>query len=202
MKITFVTTMSVQGSTVIGRVMPLAKELAKKHQAHILVHHFSSPGACPPYWREGEVSEPSEDGGVVVEAVGRDPFSKTPAGKKRLSGFRLIARLKFNAFKAALKLISLKPDVIIIVKPLPENVFAVRLATLCFKPKKVILDVDDFELTANVLTSLLQRAAVHWAERAGARIADHIVTASPFLSDHFEQLTHGKKQITMIPTGV
>lgn len=181
MTIAFVTTQTLQGSTVIGRVLPLAKELAKNHEVTILGH-----GDGPENWHNS----------------GQDPFRRTPAGKKRLSGLALVWRLKLNAFIAALKLIQLKPDVIIIVKSLPENVFAVRLATLFYNPKKTILDVDDFELTANALSSIWQRAAVHWAERAGARLADQIVTASPFLSDHFEQLTRGKKPITMIPTGL
>jgi glycosyltransferase involved in cell wall biosynthesis len=67
---------------------------------------------------------------------------------------------------------------------------------------RIILDVDDFELTANVLTSINQRAVIHAAERLGARIAYSIVTATPFLKDHFEQLTANRKSVTMIPTGV
>ena len=67
---------------------------------------------------------------------------------------------------------------------------------------RVILDVDDFELTANKLKSWLQRAAIHWSERVGSRLADVIVVASPFLQDHFKMMVVGKKRVIMIPTGV
>lgn len=194
MKIAFVTTQSLTGSTIIGRVLPLAEELAQKNEVHVLVHKFSAKTADPPNWRAHSK--------FYIHFTGQDPFRRTPHGKKRFRGLALITRLKLNAMQSSLKLISLKPDVIIIIKSLPENVLATRLASLIKKPKKIILDVDDFELTANQLTSLTQRAAVHWAQRAGSKLADHIVTATPFLSDHFEQLTQSKKPITMIPTGI
>ena len=167
MMITFVTTQTLAGSTVIGRVLPLARELAKDHEVHVLVH--------------GKVPENSDDQ-VHFHATGQDPFTRTSAGKKRLQGIALVLRLTWNAIQSALTLSSLKPDVIIITKSLPENVLGTWLAKLIAAPKKVILDVDDFELTANVTTSLIQRAAIHWAERTGAKLADQIVTATPFLS--------------------
>lgn len=197
MKIAFVTTQGLAGSTVIGRILPLAEEFAKKHEVYVLGH--STPSSLP-------LAKGEKKWGWVP--VGKDPFLKTPRGKKRLSGISLIIRLKWNAIFSALKLIQLRPEIIIIAKSLPENVLAVWLyirAIRVFNSRhscRVILDVDDFELTANVTSSLIQRAAIHWAERTGAQLADHIITATPFLSDHFEQLTQGKKKITMIPTGL
>lgn len=185
-RIAFVTTQALEGSTVVGRVLPLASELAKNHEVHVLVH----------------ASSRSVPGGLSVHVVGRDPFERTEDGKKRLSGLRLIARLLLNVLRTFFTLLKIRPSVVVIVKSLPQNVLAVLLWRLLNPKARIVLDVDDFELTANALSSILQRAAVHWAERQGARQAHAIIAASPFLQDHFEQLTSGKKRVGLIPTGI
>lgn len=185
MKIAFVTTQTLEGSTVLGRVMPLAQELARRHEVHVLVH-----GGI-----EGVLEE------VKVHFIGHDPFTRSDFGKRRLAGWQLILRMLKNSWQAVVILRQIKPDAVVIVKSLPENVVAVRLWQILGGRGKIILDVDDFELMANRLTSLWQRAAVHWASRRGAAMATQIVAATPFLVDHFEQLTGGKKKVVMIPTG-
>ncbi|PIT98560.1 MAG: hypothetical protein COT71_00075 [Candidatus Andersenbacteria bacterium CG10_big_fil_rev_8_21_14_0_10_54_11] len=187
MRLAIITPQSVIGSTNVGRIFPLAAELAKQHTVHVLVHKSTQP--------KPEVN-------FTVHLAGRDPFTKTDSGKKRLAGVTLVARLKVNIILTVWLLLRLNPDLIIISKSLPESVAAAWLYSLVNRHVKFILDVDDFELTANNLTSLTQRAAVHWAERAGAKLADKIITATPFLSDHFEQLANDRKEIAMIPTGV
>lgn len=186
MTIAFATTMSPRGSTVIGRVMPLAEQFTKHHQVHILLLNESK----------------KSDNNIHLHTVGQEPFIRTKQGKTRLTGLPLIFCLLTIALKTTITLFRINPDVVIIVKSLPHNVLGVRLWLLFNKNKKIILDVDDFELTANVLTSINQRAAIHWAERVGADLADVVVAASPFLKDHFEQLTQNKKKVVMIPTGI
>ena len=192
--IVFATPLSQQGSTNIGRVKPLAAALAERHDVHMLVL--------------GD-SEKSAASSVHLHTVGIEPFTRTAAGKKRLRGFALVFNMLSTAFKTATTLRRLKPDVVVIVKPLPSNVLGVylwravrRLYQLQPTNYNLILDVDDFELTANQLSSIWQRAAIHWSERIGASLAATIVTASPFLSDHFKQLTGGRKPVEMIPTGL
>lgn len=188
MKILFLTTQTLEGSTVVGRVLPLAEELAKKHEVHVLVHRsvLDSP------------VKPANDN-IKIREFGHDPFTHTKHGKKRLRGFRLIWQMKRNAWAAFLQLRRIRPDVLVIVKPLPENVLAAWMYGR--RKTKIILDVDDFELAANKLTSIWQRAAIHWSERTGAKLADTIITASPFLQDHFTQLAPDKK-VVVIPTGI
>lgn len=194
MKIAFLTTQEVTGSTVVGRVLPLARELAKEHEVTVLVHKSSSTNPKTPL--------KTSDVDVQCLTFGRDPFIRTASGKRRLKGITLVGRLKLNAALAAVELFRIKPDVIVITKSLPESVLAAWFAKLIFLPKATfILDVDDFELTANELSSPLQRAAVHWAQRAGAHIAQHIVAATPFLQDYFMQLAPSKS-VSMIPTGI
>ena len=110
--------------------------------------------------------------------------------------------MKLNAWRAAWALVTQRPDVIVLVKPLPENTLALVIAKPFLWNTKVILDVDDFELFANNLSSLIERAAIHASERAATKLANRIVVATPFLYDHIHQMVAGKKEITILPTGL
>lgn len=186
MTIAFATTQSVTDSTLRGRVLPVATRLAKKHDVHVLVLEKLKVTTSP---------------ALHLHSVGRLPFVRTARGKKRLKRMALVVRLLDTAWRTAWALQRITPDVVIIEKTLPHNVLGVWLWHLFTRrPHRIILDVDDFELTANVTTSLTQRAAIHWAERTATRIAEHVIAATPFLADHFTQL--GAKKVTMIPTGI
>lgn len=186
MTITFVTTQEVTGSTVRGRIIPLAQQLKK--YAHIVTILGHGP----------QVNIDN----VQFASIGENPFRFTAAGKVRYRGSQLVIRLLRNTLQAASALIRSRPQVIVIVKPLPENVLAVRLARLFYRPEKTILDVDDFELSANVITSSLQRLAIHAAEKQAVSLVDSIVVATPFLADYMGALNKGRKGVTLLPTGL
>lgn len=189
MRIAFATTQTVTGSTVAGRIMPLAEQLSKKHEIHALV--LESPQAPPVI------------DGISYHFVGREPFTRSESGKKRYKGWRLLAAMGNTAIKTCSVLTRIKPDVVVIVKSLPSNVAGVYLWRLISGRRSlIVLDVDDFELTANQLSSLVQRAAVHGAERIAAGISGKIIAATPFLADHFTQLTQQSDNIRLIPTGL
>lgn len=185
MKIAFCTTLNLNASTLVGRILPLARELSTEHVVHII-----------------HLGESSTDSQLNLHSVGQEPFSRAPGGKKRLSGLSLIMALKMIALRTALALQQIRPDIIVIAKPLPHNTLGVALYHFFHRSIKIFLDVDDFELTANQLTSLAQRAAIHWSERKAAKLAEHIFVATPFLSDHFSQLTNNQKVPTLVPTGL
>lgn len=189
MKIVFATAQRLQGSTNVGRIMPLATELQKKGlTCHILV--FNSP-------------LPRQSGGQVsVHYVGTEPFQRTSHDKKRLRGSRLILNMLATALRTGWTALRLRPDVVVISKPLPANVIGVWLYCLLTPNYKLVLDADDFELAANKLSSLRQRAVIHWSERKAAQLADVIIVASPFLADHFKQLTQNSKRVEVITTGI
>lgn len=212
MKIAFITTQSLKGSTVIGRVLPLAEELAKRHHIHILLHRNPISSLQPTRQRRGSPPRAATYHLKPIthnlHFIGWDPFTRSTTGKIRKSGLQLIQIMLSNALQTAWQLFRLKPEVIVIVKSLPENVLAawlyIRISSI-FKsphPRRILLDVDDFELTANFLSTGKERVAVHWAERTGARLAQTITAGSPFLVDHFEHLTQGKKRVVLIPTGI
>lgn len=187
MKIAILSTLSEKGSTVSGRVLPLAELLAVQHDIHLL-------------WPTSHQVPKSR---IKFHPIGVEPFLRRENDKDRLSGSRLLANLFLYSVKAFLKLRVLRPDVVIISKTHPQNILAAWLynkTSLAYL--RVILDVDDFELMANRTTSFIQRAAIHWAEHTGSRLANHIITATPFLSDHFDLLTSRRKPVTLVPTGI
>jgi glycosyltransferase involved in cell wall biosynthesis len=193
MKIVFLTTQSSVQSTLVGRVVPLAKQfITMGHTTLLLVH------------REKDSKKKGQDSleGVPVRITGVNPFSRSVGGKKRSKGFYLLWTMKINAWRAAWALVTERPDVIVLVKPLPENTLAAVLARPFLWNTKIVLDVDDFELFANNLSSLMERAAIHASERVATAISSHIVVATPFLYDHIHQMVAGKKDITLIPTGL
>lgn len=185
MKIAFCATLNLNASTLVGRILPLARELSSEHAIHVI-----------------HLGESTADQPLTFHPVGPEPFSRTPHGKKRLRGLSLIIAMKTIALRTALTLHRLRPDIIIIAKPLPHNTLGAALYHFFHRHAKIFLDVDDFELTANHLTSLVQRAAIHWSERKAAKLAHHIFVATPFLGDHFSQLTNNQKIPTLIPTGL
>jgi len=142
MKVAFITAQSLTGSTNIGRILPLARHLSEYHQVDILVHN-------------GQGDKPNPK--IKIHFTGRDPFTLTESGKQRLHGLALIMLMLVNVMKSSFKLVSLRPQVIVISKSLPETVLAAWLASKFIRPAKIILDIDDFELTANVVASLKER---------------------------------------------
>lgn len=184
MKIAFVTTQSSSGSTLIGRTLPIAEHLAQQYDVHLLA--FIPVPKVPR---------------ITCHPSGRNPFTRTSSGKKRLRSWALLANMIHSAFTINRHLWRINPSVVIIVKTLPHNVLGVRLWHIFHSGRRIIVDVDDFELTANHLTSLWQRAAIHWAQRAASRMASHIVTATPFLSDYFSNL-QPTATVSLLPTGI
>jgi len=58
--------------------------------------------------------------------------------------------------------------------------------------------MDDYELTANQLTSLWQRAAIHWSQTTALRLSQKIITASPFLEEYARQLKPSAHPTTLL----
>lgn len=170
----------------LGRVLPLAEALAQRHHGvHVL--GLKSPTALQTT--------------IPFFTVGNEPFKRGANGKLRHSGIRLLFNMGGAAVRTAWRLQKISPDAVVIVKPLPQNTFGVWMYRVLHPRVKIVLDADDFELTANVLTSFTQRAVLHVCARLAVRISSHIVVATPFLSDHFTSLAGGKKPVELLVTG-
>lgn len=189
MIIAIATTLGRNGSTIIGRIMPLASQLVQRgHQVHVLL-------------LDGPVASQAVNG-VTLHSVGPEPYRRTPAGKEHLPLIQLIVTLLRIAFSTARTLRTIKPDIVIVSKALPHNVLGVELWHFLHRQAKIFLDSDDFELAVTATNSFLSRLAIHWAERRAALLSHRIIAATPFLADHYRYLTAGQKEVVMIPTGL
>ncbi|MBI4022169.1 MAG: glycosyltransferase [Candidatus Andersenbacteria bacterium] len=207
MKIVFAATQSLAGSTMIGRVLPLARYFSRQH--HVTVLGLRASGGRRASSTPGVDDEtpgvfPARRSEPFFCVIGREPFQRTANGKRRLRGLPLIINMLATALRTAWQLQRLHPDCAIIVKTLPHNVLGAYLYKNILRGRaRIIADADDFELMANAVTSLNQRAAIHWAEHTAVALADAIVTATPFLTDHFSQLAGNRpRSIIEIPTGL
>lgn len=191
MKIVFATTQAPSGSTMIGRVLPLAR-------------YFRQQGCTVTVLALRPAGHPTQPIPSPFIPVGTEPFRRTPHGKERLRGTPLVANMLATTLRTARQLAKQRPDIVIVAKTLPHNVLGAYLYKKFLRGSAlVIVDVDDFELVANTICSLKERAAIHAAERAAVQIASRIVAATPFLADHFEQLARRRNiPVTMIPTGI
>jgi glycosyltransferase involved in cell wall biosynthesis len=184
---------SVTGSTVVGRILPWLAELPDSCDIQLYV--LKNPQAI-------HSSLPFLRTNIHVQTIGSEPFVRTKTGKQRYRGFKLVWTMVRTALQIAKRLWQDQPTLIIISKPLPASILGVWLWRLFNKKGQIVLDVDDFELTSTVLSSLAQRATIHWSERTGAHLATVITAATPFLVDHFSQLTQQTKPVHLLPTGI
>ncbi len=190
MRIVFVTTLSLSGSTNRGRIIPLAQQLSRHHNVHLLTlrSHTSDSSSCPT--------------GLSCHIVGTEPFYRHQNGKKRLKNISLFVNMLATAWHIFRTLTHLRPDCVIVSKPLPHNTLGVLLWHWFSRlHTSIILDVDDFELSANQLSSWLQRASIHWSERMATSLSNQIIAATPFLVDHF-QFLKPSASVHLIPTGI
>ena len=96
MKIAFITTQTAAGSTVIGRVLPLARQLATQHDVHVVVHQDGKQGT---------------DAGVSLHYAGSDPFTRQSDGtKKRAGGLQLVITMLRNVLAHLTVLRHIQPD--------------------------------------------------------------------------------------------
>ncbi len=202
MRIAFVIPQGATGSTLLGRVLPLASRLSPRHNIHILGLSEPVSLVLPPQ--------------VNWHVVGSLPFRYTTAGKERYRGVYLLRNMIRTFLRTWKTLRRIRPDIIVIVKALPATALGVRLyrflpqyqKAMAVRPRRasrgrvrIILDVDDFELVANKLSSSIQRVVLHWTEYVCARMADEIIAATPFLYDHYVALRHRVGHTHVIPTG-
>ncbi len=118
MKIVFATAHGLTSSTTIGRIFPLVQEFDRMGHSCIVLALSTTPS------RHDETPLLRKEGKIFY--VGREPFHRTPAGKKRLRGIALIFNMLATALRTAWTLLRLKPDVVIISKSLPSNTLGTK----------------------------------------------------------------------------
>jgi glycosyltransferase involved in cell wall biosynthesis len=178
MNVLFLATLPPTSSTLVGRTLPLARALlARNHRASVVT--LGGPAAGPAL-------------DIPVSLVGpslRQDERGRPARWTMLS--RLLRGTR--ALRAALR--ASRPDVLILEKPHPQNVFASSAYSGI-----MLLDADDDERFASRLSSP-ERIFMGRVEAAAARRASAVTVCSPYLEERY-RTELGATRVALIPTGI
>jgi len=175
MRVTFLATLPPQSSTIIGRTIPLARELQRHgHKAQIITLGEQSKNDSFPIVCAGPSFRNSSKKPNKLELISRY-FS----GKKGLT----------NALHAQ------NTDVIVLVKPHPQNYAAIKGINT-----PIVLDADDDEVYASRLSFLEQKFMRNIEERS-AKKAKLVTCCSESLVEKYKS-QFSDKQIEFIPNGI
>lgn len=178
LRIVFLATLPPNSSTIVGRTIPLALELQKKgHQVSLVTL--------------GKISAAKENSPIPVIIAG--PAFRD--GTRKPNIFTLVSR--YYAAKKGLTAAvrAQQPDLIILVKPHPQNFAAVKKINIPF-----VLDSDDDEASSS-RSSFIEKIWLKRINKNAARKAHLISACSPFLVEQYQKLRPGKN-IAFIPTGL
>jgi glycosyltransferase involved in cell wall biosynthesis len=179
MTILFAATLPPGSSTLIGRTLPLARAAQKHgHTVHVVTL--------------GDTERAETPMNVPVTVVG--PALRGPTAERHPL-WELSRRLRFGSRAIAGALSKQRPDVLVLVKPHPQNVSAARTVSC-----PIVLDADDDERWASRL-SPLERAVMGYLEWRAARRAALVTVCSPALGQRYS-LQLRAPRIALIPTGI
>ena len=193
MKILFLLTQDLESPLGIGRIWPLAKELAKcGHQVRIAALHSR--------WHE-LTERRFEREGVVVQYVGPMHVRKVGSQKVYYSMLGLVyiaLRACWALTRAAL---AQKVDIIHVGKPHPMNGIAGLLAKR-LRGGILCVDCDDYEAASNRFGAGWQRKVVAFFEQNIPRRAQVVTTHSQFMWDKLAAWGCPPDRIHFLPNGV
>ena len=178
LRISFVATLPLNSSTIVGRTIPLALELKKRgHDVNLITL--------------GKITDTQENSLIPTTIAG--PAFRDGAKKPNI--FKLLSR--YFAAKKGLREAVQKhnPDLIVLVKAHPQNFSAIKKYDA-----PIILDSDDDEghsSRSNIVEKM-------WLNRVNkeAAVKSQIITAcSPYLVNQYKKILPNK-QIDLIPTAI
>ncbi len=177
----------------IGRYMPLASQLGRRgHRVTILMTN-------PEPKLNGYPLKNVEN--VFIYETGIPYWKKVNDGRSNYSTVSLCKIGIQNIINSLRLLLRLKPDIMIICKPLP----IAATVGLFFKiviGKRIIIDCDDAEVAINSVRSNLQRNIIHIFESIVPRLSDGVLVNSEYIFNRVKALKIAEKKITYIPNGV
>lgn len=184
----FVAALPPERSSMVGRILPLARATARAgHQVRLLT---LSGRAAPPFTETRMVD------GVSLRVVGPNLRATSNTAPDAVTTWR-----RFRAGRAALArtLAALPADVVVLAKPQLQNTPPV-LDALATRPYPLVLDVDDLEGTASRLPLPLGWYA-SWLEHRALRRAVAITACSPFLAEYARRV-NPRATVEFLPTGI
>jgi len=176
MRVIFLATLPPQSSTILGRTLPLANELQRHgHQVQIITL--------------GEQQKEKYNVPIICAGPSFRNSSKKP------SKFSLIGRYFRGKNGLISALHTQNPDIVVLVKPHPQNYAAVKNLDI-----PVVLDTDDDEVYASRL-SFLEQKFMQKTENDSANKSKLILCCSQFLEEKYSTL-FPNKQVEFIPNGI
>jgi len=193
MKIGFVTTTSLESPYGIGRCYPLAKYLARAgHEVHIIALHHNWTLAVLRYQlREG----------VHVHHVGQMHVRKVGNTTIHFSLPALLWTVSRGLSALTRKVLELKPDIIHIGKPHPQNSIAGFIAGKAMPDRRIFLDYDDYEAGINRFGNAVERYVIRLFENRVPRYVAGVTTHSSYLQHRLVQGGVSENRILRLPSG-
>lgn len=193
MRIVFAITQSMESPYGVGRALPLAHALAATgDEVHIVALHHDLANAPHRHYIDGEVHI-HYVGQMHVRKVGDDTL---------YFGLLDLLRVLLAATLAMTRaLIQLRPDLIHLGKPHPQNVVAGLIASRLPR-RPLILDYDDLEAESNRTSGKWQRTLLDWMERLAPPIVDGVTVHSSFLRNRLLASGVDPDRIHTLPSAV
>lgn len=179
MNILFLATLPPDRPTMVGRVLPLAREV-QRHGHTVRV-----------------ITLGAENGSSVLSDIPVDVVGPTlrEGSSKRPPLTTTFDRLRMGTLALEHAIARTPADAIVLCKPHPQNVNALRNTDV-----PVILDADDDERWASRL-SFFERWYMGHTEKKAVRRADLVTACSPYLVTRYTRQLRGKK-VALLPTGI
>ncbi len=193
LRILFLLTQDLESPLGIGRIWPIAKELAKiGHRVRIVALHSR--------WKELKERKSIKDG-VVIEYVGPMHVRKIGDQKLYYSTFGLIRVTLYSIWALSRAALSEQVDIIHVCKPQPMNSIA-GLITKWFRGGILCVDCDDYEAASNRFGAGWQQKVVAFFERHVPRHSQVVTTHTQFMWDKLVSWGCPPERINFLPNGV
>ena len=174
MRIAFAMTVSLESPYGVGRALPWARELARRgHDVHIVaLHHDLRPDTPRHFTLDG----------VHIHYAGQMHVRKVDDTTFYFSLLKLARILMTATAGLTWNLLAVRPDVIHVGKPHPQNSAAGWIVARFLHRTTLLLDYDDLEAESNRTSGAWQMRMLAMLERCVPRLVDGVSVHSTFLA--------------------
>lgn len=193
MKITYLMTQDIDSPAGVGRVFPLAREMAARgHHPTILALH-------PDF--DSLQERQFERQGVTVQYVSQMHVRKRGSRKTYFSPAQLTGIVLAATNRLTRAALHTPADILHIIKPHPMNSIAGLIARRRSKGALVV-DCDDLEVANNRFAGAWQKKVLGYFERHVPRQADAVTTHNSILRQYLQDAGVPDERIYDLPNGV
>ncbi len=192
-KIAFLATASLESPYSGGRCLPWAKYLHRQgHQVHIVTLHHHWTSDVPRHFRHE---------GVHIHQIGQMHVRKLGDVTQYFSFSRLLWTVARSFGAMTRTVLALRPHIIHIGKPHPQNTLAGLIAGSVLRGSKVFLDYDDYESGINRFNTSFERWVIRLFENRSPRYVHGVTTHTTFLHRRLLQNGVPETRLLRLPSG-